>query len=75
MYEMLFSARPDNRVIRYIDTKKTDVEVIVFLHGWGADLHNLIGVYRELFDFYRIISIDLPGFGGSNQARQARQGF
>ncbi|OHD39246.1 MAG: hypothetical protein A2015_00240 [Spirochaetes bacterium GWF1_31_7] len=72
---MLFSARPDNRVIRYIDTKKTDVEVIVFLHGWGADLHNLIGVYRELFDFYRIISIDLPGFGGSTRPKDTWSSF
>ncbi len=67
MHEMLFSSRPENRVIRYMDTKKTDAEVIVFLHGWGADLHNLTGVYRELFDTYRVISIDLPGFGRSTR--------
>lgn len=55
----------DGKIISYIDNMVCDKKTIVFLHGWGADKDNLRGIYNNLTDEYRIISIDIPGFGGS----------
>lgn len=38
--------------------------VALFLHGWGADHRNLEPLISA-FAGYRILSLDLPGFGGS----------
>jgi pimeloyl-ACP methyl ester carboxylesterase len=59
--------RKNNRVVTYIDCGNPDGKVIVFLHGWGADKENLSAIYNQLTEYYRIISFDLPGFGGSTR--------
>lgn len=55
----------DSYNIFYYDNEKTDAPVILFVHGWGADKDNLRAIYDKLMSQYRIISIDLPGFGES----------
>ena len=44
-------------------------EVILLLHGFGADKDNWPRFARSLTDTYRVIAPDLPGFG--NNARHA----
>lgn len=38
-------------------------KVIVLLHGWGTDRSNLSYIAQELKTSYRLVSVDLPGFG------------
>ena len=40
-------------------------EVIVLLHGWGAQLGTFDALARQLAQKYRVVRLDLPGFGGS----------
>lgn len=56
--------------IFYLDNEKTDSKALLFVHGWGADKDNLRAVYQKLTDKYRIISIDLPGFGESSAPKE-----
>ncbi|MBP5449285.1 MAG: alpha/beta hydrolase [Spirochaetales bacterium] len=51
--------------ISYYDNERKDCPTLLFIHGWGADKDNLRAVYQPLSDKYRIVSIDLPGFGES----------
>ncbi|MEK7603056.1 MAG: alpha/beta hydrolase [Patescibacteria group bacterium] len=39
--------------------------VILFIHGWGDSLSTFNTVTKELTASYRVITIDLPGFGKS----------
>jgi pimeloyl-ACP methyl ester carboxylesterase len=41
--------------------------LIVMLHGWGADLSSFDGLALELARQYRLVRVDLPGFGASEQ--------
>ena len=38
---------------------------VVLLHGWGASSQSLAGVAACLVPLFRVISVDLPGFGWS----------
>lgn len=40
-------------------------KLIVMLHGWKDDLHTFDGVASALGEDFRIVRLDLPGFGGS----------
>ncbi|HOJ64276.1 MAG TPA: alpha/beta hydrolase [Spirochaetota bacterium] len=53
--------------ISFIDNEKNNSKIILFMHGWGADKYNLMSIYKPLMDNYRIISVDLPGFGNSSR--------
>lgn len=56
----------DNEIsISYLDNDIIDKKIIVFVHGWGADKNNLQSIYSYLLNDYRIIAVDLPGFGQS----------
>jgi len=44
-----------------IGTGKT----VVMLHGWKDDLHTFDDITQSLSNSFRVIRIDLPGFGGS----------
>lgn len=61
---------PDGITISYCDNEVFDKKVIVFLHGWGCDKENLRGVYLPLSTDFRIISVDLPGFGESDRPKE-----
>ena len=56
----------DSYQISYYDNEREGCPTLLFVHGWGADKDNLRAVYQPLSDKYRIISIDLPGFGESS---------
>lgn len=60
----------DNLTLSFIDNEKSNFKTLLFIHGWGADKYNLSGIYKYLIDNYRIISVDLPGFGKSNRPEE-----
>lgn len=51
------------QLINYTDEGKGDV--ILMLHGWGANLHSFDEMTKWLARKYRVVRLDLPGFGGS----------
>ncbi len=52
-------------------------EIIVLIHGTGASLHTWQGWVDGLKSNYRVISLDLPGYGltGPNPAKDYSMGF
>lgn len=38
---------------------------VVLLHGWGDSLRGLDGLQKQLSKTYKVVSLDLPGFGAS----------
>jgi pimeloyl-ACP methyl ester carboxylesterase len=52
-------------LVRYTDTGARDAPVVILLHGWGADAHSFAGLATSLSGRFRVICLDLPGFGGS----------
>lgn len=59
--------------INYIDEKPDDFnydsETVLFLHGWGASLDCFIPSMNLIKNKYRVILIDLPGFGKSDEPK------
>jgi pimeloyl-ACP methyl ester carboxylesterase len=53
----------DGLLTRYELTGKG--RLVLLLHGWGADLQSLGGLRGQLAKRYRVLALDLPGFGGS----------
>ena len=51
-----------NIVTEYEDTG-TDRPVLVLLHGWKSNLRTFAGVESFLRDTFRIVRLDMPGFG------------
>ena len=47
----------------YLEGGPADAEVIVFVHGFGADKDNWAFAAPHFTDKYRLIAPDLPGFG------------
>lgn len=47
-------------------------EVLLLLHGFGADKDNWTRIARRLTPHYRVIAPDLPGFGESSSPPDAR---
>ncbi|HEX7963812.1 MAG TPA: alpha/beta hydrolase [Candidatus Saccharimonadales bacterium] len=39
--------------------------LVLLLHGWGDSAKGLAGLQRALAHTYKVIALDLPGFGGS----------
>ncbi len=37
------------------------------LHGWGQDMRMMRLIQNELKDHYRVVNLDLPGFGESDE--------
>lgn len=48
-----------------------DGPVMLFLHGWQDDLHTFDAIAETLKNKWRIISVDLPGFGMSEMPKFA----
>jgi pimeloyl-ACP methyl ester carboxylesterase len=40
-------------------------KLVVLLHGWGDSAKGMRGLQRALAKTYKVIALDLPGFGGS----------
>lgn len=41
--------------------------VIIFLHGWGCDHSIFDGITDRMKDQYRVVALDFPGFGESEE--------
>ncbi len=46
-------------------------ETVVILQGWGTDLGVYDSVAGSINDKYKVIQFDLPGFGGSDEPKEA----
>ena len=53
----------DGKIIHYRDEGEIDLPVVVFLHGFNGSLFNFERLTSLLSDEFRIVSLDLPGFG------------
>src|SRR3989344_5618914 len=58
----------DNLAVEYLD--EGSGPTILMLHGWADSLHTWDLVIAQLTGF-RIIRLDLPGFGGSERPKDA----
>lgn len=54
--------------IQYGNKKKND---IVLIHGWGQNISMMDHIGNKLEDDYYITNIDLPGFGDSEEPKEA----
>jgi pimeloyl-ACP methyl ester carboxylesterase len=54
-----------NTTISYSDTGSDIRGTLVFLHGWGCTRETLVSITRPLSNKFRVIAVDLPGFGES----------
>ncbi len=61
----------ENIKINYVDLGKKDGEAIVYLHGWGQNIEMMMPIAKPFLDTNRIIIIDLPGFGESEEPKRA----
>lgn len=59
----------DNLAINYLEAGSG--KVVVLLHGWGTSVKDMQGLSQHLAEKFRVISIDLPGFGSSQQPTDA----
>lgn len=57
--------------LHFTDTGEAEGPVIVMMHGWGCDHTTLASVERvALQSGYRVINVDMPGFGASQEPRE-----
>lgn len=56
----------DNLSLNYVDEGDSE-EVVLILHGWGANIQSMRPVSNIIADRYRILMLDLPGFGESEE--------
>lgn len=54
--------------INYID--KGEGELVVLLHGWGSNISLFNSMIELLSKQYRVVAMDLPGFGGSDEPKE-----
>jgi len=59
----LQEARPFGRVLRYVDYG--DGPPLLLVHGMGGSWQSWLANLPSLGEWYRVIAVDLPGFGGS----------
>ena len=55
--------------INYFD--KGEGEPVVLLHGWGSNISLFGSMTEVLSKKYRVIAMDMPGFGGSDEPKEA----
>ncbi len=53
--------------VNYVDYGNSEGDTILFLHGWGQNIEMMRPVGDALKKEYRIVIIDLPGFGDSKE--------
>ncbi len=54
----------DGLNINYID--EGDGKHVLLLHGWGGSIQTMMPIFNILKDKFRVVAIDLPGFGKSD---------
>jgi pimeloyl-ACP methyl ester carboxylesterase len=52
-------------LLNYSESGQPGAPVVLMLHGWGADSRSLDALAAALSPHYRVVQLDLPGFGGS----------
>lgn len=57
--------------VNYIDYGVKDGKAIVLLHGWGQNIEMMQMIGEPFKNKYRIIIVDLPGFGYSDEPKDA----
>ena len=53
--------------IAYLDTGKKDAQTLVFIHGWSSNTSFWRFQVPEFSGDYRVLALDLPGFGRSGK--------
>lgn len=53
--------------INYKDSGNKELSSIVYLHGWGQNIEMMEPIAKPFKNRHRIIIIDLPGFGSSDE--------
>ncbi|MCL2160735.1 MAG: alpha/beta hydrolase [Betaproteobacteria bacterium] len=53
--------------VSYLDTGKKDAQTLVFIHGWSSDTSFWRFQVSEFSRDYRVLVLDLPGFGRSGK--------
>lgn len=61
-------------MVHYRDVGPRDAPVLVLLHGANASLHTWQGWAERLKDRFRVVSLDLPGYGLTGAYPEARPG-
>lgn len=56
----------ENIKLHYIDEGQGE-KVCVLLHGWGSNKETMVPISNLIKDRYRVILLDLPGFGKSEE--------
>ena len=54
--------------ISYEIANNNQKECIIFLHGWGSNKEIMLNSFAKYLDNFKLIFIDLPGFGNSSMA-------
>lgn len=44
---------------------KGEGDAMLFVHGWGGDIHSMDGLYEHFSKSFKCFRLDLPGFGKS----------
>lgn len=57
----------NNLAIEYLD--EGEGPILLMLHGWGDNLHTFDPLLQYISK-YRVIRLDMPGFGGSERAKE-----
>lgn len=60
--------------LNYLDEGNFD-EVIILLHGWAANIDTMLPISNILKDRYRVVLLDLPGFGKSEEPKEIYNSF
>lgn len=58
----------ENLLINYKDSGKGPI--LLLLHGWGTNLESFNQISEDLQANYRVIRLDLPGFGQSQKPKE-----
>jgi len=45
-------------------------EVVLLLHGWGSNIALFDGIFNLLTPKYRVVALDMPGFGQSDEPKE-----
>src|SRR6185369_16382491 len=52
-------------LVNYSDSGDPAAPAVVMLHGWGASSQNFDALAGRLSGQFRVVQLDLPGFGGT----------
>ncbi|MDH0893811.1 MULTISPECIES: alpha/beta hydrolase [unclassified Pseudomonas] len=61
------TATVDGLTLHYYEGGPTDGDTLVMIHGFGANRDNWLRMARHFTERYRVIALDLPGFGESSK--------